>query len=378
MSVANSKGGYVKTLEVSRDNSNRSVTMLKDEFLQKTENYTLNVMNFITNTAPPLNTIDEVMFEVFARGDTGETIAQAVAREPAFLTPTNRSFTPAPYRTWMELARQIDNYFKRFTVAFLQLYANQGEDTAYTSFYIKDSGLIKVRLSKEFCGGDVESSFANQGLYKGLYIKVGPATQIKLGLPPYLFQIMGVGDVLYNHTTHPNELLADNGAGVLVFSAHQQIFGPLNQFDEENMFNFLSAFPISNMDERLSLDVYSTFPTNSKISTYDGKEEHEFLLFRFPFIDQHKFTSEISFSYFDNDEMFDEENVVEQNLDVGLTDYCANETETIHQLLLPGTIHGVNLKLMVRYLRDTTVVEKDIDFANGFWYLRLLFVKKET
>ena len=63
--IANSRNGVLKTLEISRDNSNESVTMLRDDFLKKPENYTLNVSKFITNTTPVLNLIDEITIFIF-------------------------------------------------------------------------------------------------------------------------------------------------------------------------------------------------------------------------------------------------------------------------------------------------------------------------
>ena len=55
MSFANEKGGYQKTLEVSRENSNRTQTMLQTDFLKKGENYILNITDFVTSTSPPMN-----------------------------------------------------------------------------------------------------------------------------------------------------------------------------------------------------------------------------------------------------------------------------------------------------------------------------------
>ena len=43
MTQANARGGYIKTLEISQDESNVSKTMLADELLKKTENYVLEV-----------------------------------------------------------------------------------------------------------------------------------------------------------------------------------------------------------------------------------------------------------------------------------------------------------------------------------------------
>ena len=111
MSFANEKGGYTKVLEVTRENSNRSVTMLKEDFLTKSDNYVLNVSDFVTNTSPPLNEIDEPYFTILARGTLDQTIAEASARLPEFLQGID-SFKPSKYRTWIELARQLDGWFK--------------------------------------------------------------------------------------------------------------------------------------------------------------------------------------------------------------------------------------------------------------------------
>ena len=108
MSFVNEKGGYTKVLEITRENSNRSVTMLKEDFLTKSENYVLNVTDFVTSTSPPLNEIDEPYFRIMPRGDYHETLVQAELRLPGFLDKVNvREFRPKNYRTWMELARQM-------------------------------------------------------------------------------------------------------------------------------------------------------------------------------------------------------------------------------------------------------------------------------
>ena len=39
MTTANQKGGFLKTLTITRDGSSESNTMLKNNFLKKTENY---------------------------------------------------------------------------------------------------------------------------------------------------------------------------------------------------------------------------------------------------------------------------------------------------------------------------------------------------
>ena len=58
MSIANKKGGFYKTLEVTRDDSNTSETVLTDAMLTKTNNYIVQVQNFVNSNTQPLNTLD--------------------------------------------------------------------------------------------------------------------------------------------------------------------------------------------------------------------------------------------------------------------------------------------------------------------------------
>ena len=68
MTIANQRGGFLKTLEINRDGSASSETNLKDTFLKKTEGYVMQVTRFVVNNSPPLNLIDEPMFTVLRRG----------------------------------------------------------------------------------------------------------------------------------------------------------------------------------------------------------------------------------------------------------------------------------------------------------------------
>ena len=110
MSYANEKGGYQKALEITRENSNRSTTTLSTDFLQKTENYLLNVTDFVTNTSPPMNIIEGFYVRVLPLGNAGHTLAQAALVGEAFAPVVE--FTPTVYRTWLDLGRQLDFFFK--------------------------------------------------------------------------------------------------------------------------------------------------------------------------------------------------------------------------------------------------------------------------
>ena len=66
--IANLKGGLLKTLIVSRTASSTSLTTLKDDFIKKAENYVCQIPQFIMNNATVLSLLTEVMFEVRIMG----------------------------------------------------------------------------------------------------------------------------------------------------------------------------------------------------------------------------------------------------------------------------------------------------------------------
>lgn len=375
MSFINEKGGYTKVLEVTRENSNRSVTMLKEDFLTKSENYVLNVTDFVTSTSPPLNEIDEPYFRIMSRGEYHETLAQAELRLPSFLDNVNvREFRPKNYRTWMELARQMNDWFANLTDLFLAGTNNAGKnedgDDDFAVFYLTSEGKLRIKLSPDFTFGDDFWNDRNgedgKPDHLGFYIDVGEKTQAVLGLNKYIFQVNDGDDNFTDLDGLENLLVEVNG--VLEFSNHNRaVVDTLVRFSKKT---------ISNFDQRLSIDIYSTFPLKSKILTENGKEEHEHILFRLPFDEQHSFQTKMSYSQISNQIPNGMGSNIEEDVDIGLTNLCDKHPTVLHQLLLGGVIRSVQLKIMIRYIDTEKIYERDIDFANGFWYIRLLFVKK--
>ena len=51
MTQANVKGGFTKSIMITRNHDNQSTTMLKTEFLKNTEKYVVQVQNFFTSAA---------------------------------------------------------------------------------------------------------------------------------------------------------------------------------------------------------------------------------------------------------------------------------------------------------------------------------------
>ena len=196
--IANSRNGVLKTLEISRDNAHNSVTMLNDDFLKKPENYTLNIDKFIMNTSPPLNLIDEVMF----------TVESQSAVMPARLTAAYRAFTPTTYYTWLELARQINNWATTLqqqydTTLPAEFPVGTPADNKFLGFEMGATGNARFLFKEWFRNGNLAMLVQDRDVgVPGYYIRVGAETRKVLGLPEYLFFVTDgnteVTDHIYN------------------------------------------------------------------------------------------------------------------------------------------------------------------------------------
>jgi hypothetical protein len=350
---ANEKGSYSKTLEVSRENSNRSNTTLSTDFLLKAENYVVNVTNFVTSTTPVLNLIKGPFFTVRPVGDNNEDQDDAEQKDQA------REFEPTPYRTWLELARQCEKFFNGITDTWNVGRPFPNIDMFHSVSYLKSSGCLRLRLSHQFLSQ--------------YYIEVNPKIQKILRLPRFLYTVRHAlnNDYISSNTHTDDEFYLEDAppGGIAGFQGDFRTNGvaaiPSMYVNSE--------IPLSELDQRESIDVYSTFPMRSKIIAMDGEEEHEHILFRLPYAEQHTFKS-IS-TYVNNEYVRNKAEVIE-DMEIGLVDLCARHAETLHQVLLPGRIRAVFLRIAVRYKTLDGIKEEEFDFSNGFWYIRLLFVKK--
>ena len=349
-SAANQRGGFLKTLEINRDGSAISETNLRDTFLKKTEGYVMQVIRFVVNNSPTLNLIDEPMFTVLTRGgqvnDTVDTVQ--VPNPPLIFQPTN-------YRTYLELARQLEKFCKQI---------DQQLQQASVAFSLQSNGLFQLKLFPGFA-----SEF---------YIKVGPQTQKYTGLDEYLFvttngvnhytQLDGV-EFLFN-VVDADDLEVQIEAGQAI-SFNAQMFdhnGPINVIHGGI---FESERPLSAFDHRLSQDVIAYFPISQSISFLDGKESHEFILARFP-LNDYKSMFEVT------NVNLQQRQTTQEIVNLGLEDLCRNNPNAVSNFLLPGEIRQCTFKLETRYINDGVITKQPTDMEQGFWSLKLLFSKKMT
>ena len=342
MSIANRKGGFIRTLEVSQDDSSVSETVLNDNFLTKTNNYLCQVEHFISSNAQPLNTIDEVYFEVLARGTPLEGPGDVVNLPAAV-----RQFRPAHYFSTIELARQIQQWTSTLN-AYLNVAQNVDETHITSSFTA--AGKLSFTLYPVF-----------STLY---YIRVGEDTRNLTGLREYIFVVNDGHVDIWNEN--------DN--------SHLQLIGNLDFFTHtpanatQGTFSTPTVAPLSVFNRLLSLDVVATFPISTKPSVLNGAESNDYVLARFPAAAYQETSNRIDVygrGMLNNV-------VLSESINTGLTDMTRDNTETISNHLLNGKIRHCNIKLENRYLEKGEIVRTPCDFTHGFFTIKLLFSKLET
>ena len=381
--VANTKGGVLKTLTISRTASDKSTTTLKDDFIKKTSNYVCQIPRFIMNNATKLSLLDEVMFEILIKDNY---------IFPAEWPIDAYQFRPRPYRTWVELARQLERFFHRFGVVAELLgfpgydgVLGPNEQYTFTNVGLELDGediihsyndLVAAHANDNPEGRHLKFSLDDDGRFtlefdrwfsETFFLKLGDQTQVKTGFPEYMFVVnTATGD----HRTHQDgldQLFDDPDAGDFCFTDNLD-------HDVTEKFKFTSTFSLENFDDRLSIDCVATFPISSRISAVNGVEQRDFILARFAIGDYEKNTSEVIVAQ----GRLQNVNVMKEVLKIGLEDLTNSNPDYTSIFLLPGKIRHVNIKLVTRYMSEGKIVEVPTEMKDGTWVLKLLFSKKVT
>ena len=246
MTTVNRRGGYYKSLEINREGSASSNTVLKDTFLKKAEGYVCQVTRFVVNNTPPLNLIDEDMITVQRRGN-------AAIANVLHLNDTLRIFKPGPYRTWLELARKIEEFCDNLNTHFQQ---------PSIEFRLLGNGWFQLKLYG--------------GFTTTYYLEFGTETQKYTGLKQYMFVVQDDED---------DQFTQENGDQFLFDPDVPGFFNDENLENVTSDFVFMSGRSLSAFDHRLYHDVVAFFPIANIVTFLDGKESHEFVLARFPLSD---------------------------------------------------------------------------------------------
>jgi len=388
MTTANVKGGFAKSILITRNHDRESTTMLKTEFLKDTGKYVVQVQNFFTSAASRINTHSGVLFAIRRFGDGGQGT-------PAFPNHYRRSdyeFS-GTFHSVTDFVFRLQQFFHRFGYMFYRLSLPAGalvganptalpagqKDTAplnfFKNFQTPDAGQLHGTANVGWSQSPNQGNLCSVGINSdnkleffltplflaNFYIEVSDSMQEMLGFSPEIFSFFDTQDTW---TDFDNDDL---------FQPGNIFFDEIDYRDitDDSIIRF-SQFTVDSIDSRLSLDVVCTFPNSNKITVFNGKEEHEYVLARFILNDYKTFKTN---TFSDDDGLLGTRSVSE-SMTIGLEDLTRGNPNVESNFLLPGSIQLFKLALSTRYFEGGKIVTKPTDLDDGFWSLRLLFSKK--
>ena len=386
MSVANNKGGFNTTLRVEQNSSNEVLCSLGKPFIKKTENWALSVTDFFINTTPELN---RELAEQFR-------IVSYEAPLPAGFRDADYIFTPQKCYTVCEYAVQLQEFFRKFGFLFWRYGVTnpRGIDPVEEAAFITPAtpvnftkknmvpagnGLVNEgwldlpRVCSCFLDSDLRLNIRLEPVFvANFFIQCKPHFAKRLGFPDYIFQIFDDSNapgVIVNLLPPTDALLQ---VGPAPPGGYLFVDDVANRTAPNDPTTFQSKFTIRELDDRVSLDLVSTFPASRKINVLDGVEEQEYLLARFDLSSYKEFEN----VYRQDDERMLGTTEITENFQAGLENLTRGNPDYESNHLLSGSINQVHLMLYTRYLEHNKIVRVKTDCTDGFWHTRMLFSKK--
>ena len=384
MSFANEKGGHYLTLTVLQTESNEVNCMLKNPILKKSENWAIQLVDFILSKQPLINPNIHLPFlEIKHYGLPFHATVDLAA-----IYGDRTVFTPKNCTTVIGLFKQLSQFCKVFSRMFLA-YGLGDDAVLHISNLVSDDFMTNAHRANTAIDpyavnaleGDVISVELDADLKilfrfgkyfcQDFYIELSEYASEIVGLPKQLFHVQAaiVGHpILTNTSSLINPLIHDGGAYLDANTAianrtviEDDVFGNFFQSEES----------IKNYDERMSLDLVSTFPTSRKVCVFNGEQSEEYLLGRFDLSNFRDFETEGEMV---NDVM--RYNVIETfhpaafNLTKGFPNYENNH-------FINGPLRSVNFRLFMRYINQKKEIKKVVmNMKDGFFQVKCLFTKK--
>jgi len=398
MSQVNVKGGFNAVLRVTQNNSNESLCVLQKPLLKKTENWSLQVTDFFLNKTPPINRDQGEQFRIVAF----EGLSTGYRNEDYI-------FTPKRCYTIMEYVVQLQTFLNQFSFLFwkygvdnvLGVTEDQEDDFLESAEDIASIGVNYTKrnwvpdevaravgegdelLDEGYAGypiicscsldSDMKLKFKLKPIFLANFFIVCEDHFVRrLKLPKYMFHLTITGvdgptlalpDSLF--VAQLIEVLEPNGYPPFVGAVANHILGTSTQ-------TFESDFTVRELDERVSIDLVSTFPASRKTHVIDGKEQHEYILARFDLSNMKVFES---VTVQDDAEMSTSTQITE-SYEAGIENLTRGNPDFESNLMLTGQLQQIHLMLYTRYLENNIFERVKTDVEDGFWHARILFSKK--
>jgi len=390
MTTANIKGGYAKSIVITRNHASNSLTMLKQAFLKSTEKYVVQVQNFYTSAASRINTYGGTLLAIRRLGLGG----LGTPAFPDYYRQGDYQFS-GRFHSVSDFIFRLQQFFHRFGFLFQKLsipaligvnatalpagQQNTANLNFYKNFQAPDAGAAhgtsnvgwsqspdNANICAVGVNSDNELEFVLKPIFlDNFYIEVSPGLQEVFGMNPQLFSFFDGFDT-YSDVQQADNLLFVAGTEAFIDDVENR------QITVGDGIIRMSPFTVDQLDTRLSIDVVCTFPNSTKITCFNGKESHEYVLARFVIADYKSFrTNTLS-----NDDGILGTRSITETMTIGLEDMTRGNPDTESNFLLPGSIQQFHISLFTRYFEGGKIITKPTDLDDGFWSLKLLFSKK--
>ena len=387
MTFVNERGSHYMTLTALGTENPELNCMLKTPILKKSENWTVQLTDFILSKQPLINPhIKTPFLEIKAYYD-------GVALETIY--GTDHIFTPNKCTSVLTLYRELFAFCKKFTQLFYSYGLGDGNNNqVYSSAEVENEFFTNVeRNTKKLVENKSGDDFIRVRLTADLklefilgkdfchtfYIELSDYASEMIGLPKNIFHLQdALGNAFTSSKANPSLFVMPNGYTVAFVNI--VLFFDLNDREVilEDGFGvrIISSESIKNYDERMSIDLVSTFPVSRKVCVFNGNHQEDYLLGRFDLSSFRDFNVQQEYSLVadqysePNTQIIEKHHVSAFNLTTGFPNYESNH-------FINGPLQSVNLKLFARYInRKKEISTQLMDLEDGFFQVRCLFTKK--
>ena len=384
MTFVNERGAHYMTLTVLGTENPELNCMLKTPILKKSENWTVQLTDFILSRQPLINPhIKTPFLEIKAYFD-GVALANIYG--------TDHIFTPNKCTSVLTLYRELFAFCQKFTQLFYsyglgdgnnnQVYSSaEVEDEFFTNAERNTKKLVEDKSSDNFLRvrltADLKLEFIlGRDFCHTFYIELSDYASEMIGLPKNIFHLQDDAGNAYtsskaNPTVYEELGFVTFDTGVVFDLNDREVI-----LEDGFGVRIISEESIKNYDERMSIDLVSTFPVSRKVCVFNGKHQEDYLLGRFDLSSFRDFNIEQEYSlqidqYSEpNTQIIEKHHVSAFNLTTGFPNYESNH-------FINGPVQSVNLKLFARYInRKKEISTQLMDMEDGFFQVRCLFTKK--
>ena len=370
MAYVNQKGGFHKKLSVIQNGTHESLTVLKNSFLKKTENFALQITDFYINKVPEITRDTEPFIKIKQFGHYG-----AIESEDQWqphITRDFREFYPRKCYTVVELVRQLQEFLHRFSYLILT--------RGYTTTEVELDGSLTNSPDLETFGVEWRTGLAQQQvttnysatqlfLKDGAYVNFGYKNLFNEGR---CVSVNVTKDNLLEFVLHPEfaesfYLRLSAKASVRLGRARA-----ITDLTAMQITRHRSTNTIQCLDERSSIDIWATLPISTKMAALNSVETRDFILGRFPLAEEDAFKGTYSMTA---DGASNKTSVI-STFSSGLQNLTKYNPAFESNHLLNGDIRQVHLRLHARYFEDGKFVSVPLECEDAIWVVNMLFSKK--